>query len=473
MANTIRIEPVTRIEGHAKVTIHLDPSGEVDHAQFHVAEFRGFESFCAGRPFAEMPGIMARICGICPISHILSSAKACDALLAVDPPPGAVAQRRLLNSAQILQSHALSFFHLSSPDLLLGFDAPPAGRNLFGVFESDPDFARRGVRLRQFGQQVIEIVTGKRVHPNWGVPGGVMQAVTAGMCDQMRAWIPEAMESLEIALGRLKHLIDAHPAEVQSFGTFPSMFMGSVSSTGELDFYDGRVRITDSAGAIVADQLDPAAYADYIGEASEDSSYMKFPYYKPLGYPAGMYRVGPLARLNVASSMGTPRADAELREFKHRGRGAVIESFHYHLARVIEMIGAVERIGRILDDPDLLSSDLKTRALLNRRQGAGSCEAPRGILFHDYRVDRDGRVEAVNLLIATAQNNLALQQAVTQAARRFVHPQKLEEGMLNRVEAAVRCYDPCLSCSTHALGQMPLAIELRGPEGELRGRIAR
>lgn len=473
MTKTIRIEPVTRIEGHAKVTIHLDDSGNVANAEFHVAEFRGFESFCAGRPFPEMPGIMARICGICPISHILSSAKACDALLAVDPPPAAIAQRRLLNSAQILQSHALSFFHLSSPDLLLGFDAPPAKRNVIGLFEADPDLARRGIRLRQFGQHVIERITGKRVHPNWGVPGGVLQAVTPEIRDELAGWIPEALESTSLALERCKKIAGAWPEEVAHLGAFPSMWMGSVTAEGEADWYDGRVRLTAADGSIVADQLDPARFFDYIGEAAEASSYMKFPYYKPAGYPAGLYRVGPLARLNVATSLGTPRADAELREFKQRSTGAVNESFHYHLARCIEMLAAVERIERLLSDPVLLGTDLKARALLNRREGAGSCEAPRGILFHHYKVDRDGRIEAVNLLIATSQNNLALQRAVTQAAQRFVKPHRLEEGMLNRVEAAIRCYDPCLSCSTHALGQMPLVVELRGPDGELRAQVAR
>lgn len=464
---------MTRIEGHAKITIQLDDHGDVAGAQFHVAEFRGFETFCAGRPFSEMPGIMSRICGICPISHILSSVKACDALLGVDPPPAAIVQRRLLNAAQILQSHALSFFHLSSPDLLLGFDAPPAKRNLFGLAEMDPEFARRGIRLRQFGQEVIERITGKRVHPNWGIPGGVMHAVTREIRDSLAGWTPEALESVNLALGRCKTIIDTYPEEIEFMGSFPSMFMGSVTADGESDNYDGRVRITDATGAIVADQLDPARFFEYIGETSESSSYMKFPYYRPLGYPAGMYRVGPLARLNVATSFGTPRADAELREFKDRGKGAVCESFHFHLARVIEMLASVERIARLLDHPDLLSTDLKARALLNRREGVGSCEAPRGILFHHYQVDTDGRIEGANLLIATAQNNLALQQTVTQASKRFVKPDKLEEGMLNRVEAAVRCYDPCLSCSTHALGQMPLVIELRGPEGELRDRIAR
>lgn len=472
---TIMIQPVTRIEGHAKVTIHVNESGAVNGAQFHVVEFRGFETICKGRPYAEMPALMARICGICPISHILSSAKACDSLLGVDPPPAAKLQRRLLTAAQMLQSHALSFFHLSSPDLLLGFDAPPEKRNIYGLLETDPDFARRGIRLRQFGQRVIEAITGKRVHPNWGTPGGVLGRVSAPIRDELAAWIPEAMESVQEALQRCKRIIEQYPREVEQLGTFPSLFVGSVDPDGTLDNYDGRIRIVDAKGSIVADQLDPARYFEYFGEAAEPWSYLKVPYYKPLGYPDGMYRVGPLARLNVATRMGTEHADVELREFRKRanGSGAVCQSFHYHLARLIEMLSAVERIQLILDDPVLLSESLQARAFLNRREGAGSCEAPRGVLFHHYFVDPEGKVEKANLLIATGQNNLALNRAVEQAAKNFVDPNNLTEGMLNRVEAAVRCFDPCLSCSTHALGQMPLVLEVRGPGGELWNQIAR
>ncbi|HUJ21033.1 MAG TPA: Ni/Fe hydrogenase subunit alpha [Bryobacteraceae bacterium] len=474
MAERILIHPVTRIEGHAKISIWVNDAGEVESAQFHVTEFRGFEKICEGRPLHEMPGLMARVCGICPVSHVLASSKAGDALLGVEVPPAAVKQRRLANYAQVLQSHALSFFHLSAPDMLLGMDSAPEKRNVFGLIEHDADFARRGIRLRQFGQRVIELVGGKRIHPGWSVPGGVQNAVSVSARDEIAGWIPEAFESLRIALDRIKSLFDPFREEIEHIGNFPSLFLGTVNDDGALEYYDGVIRIVDSEGNIVADGLNPLRYHTYLAEASEEWSFMKFPFYKPLGYPGGKYRVGPLARLNVATSAGTPRADRELREFKQRGKGAVCQSFHYHLARLIEMLHAVERIEEIVADPELLSEDVRTKAIPNRREGIGSCEAPRGTLFHHYWVDADGVVRKANLLIATAQNNLAMNQSVEQTARHFVAPRQLREGMLNRVEAAIRCYDPCLSCSTHALGRMPLVIELRDRHsGSLIDRVER
>ena len=473
MSERIVIHPVTRIEGHAKISIFVDDAGEIDSAQFHVTEFRGFEKICEGRPFHEMPGLMSRICGICPVSHILSSAKAGDELLGVEVPPAAVLQRRLINYGQILQSHALSFFHLSSPDLLLGFDSEPARRNIFGLLQEDPDFARRGIRLRKFGQRIIELLGGKRIHPAWGIAGGVTQALGAQERAEIATGVPEALESVKNGLARLKSLLDGFREEVEHIGNFPSLFLGTVTRTGELEYYDGVIRMVDAEGNIVADSLDPKRYHTYLGEACEESSYMKFPFYKPLGYPGGMYRVGPLARLNVARSTGTPLADRELREFKHRGEGAVCQSFHYHLARLIEMLHSVERIEEIASDPELLGENVRANAGQNRNEGIGSCEAPRGTLFHHYEVDDQGRVSKANLLIATAQNNLAINKTVEQTARRFVNPRSLAEGMLNRVEAGVRCYDPCLSCSTHAIGQMPLVAEVRNLRGEILATVRR
>ena len=467
MAERIVIQPVTRIEGHAKISIYLDDTGAVESAQFHVTEFRGFEKLCEGRPFHEMPGLMSRICGICPVSHVLASSKAGDAILGVEVPQAAVLQRRLVNYAQVLQSHALSFFHLSSPDLLLGMDSPPEKRNLFGLLENHLEFARRGIRLRQFGQRIIELVGGKRIHPAWGAPGGVLTAMNAASREEIRGWIPEALASMHLALGRLKGLLDSFAPEIEHIGNFPTLFLGLVSPEGNLEYYDGLIRIVDAEGNLLADGLDPHRYATFLGEASEEWSYMKFPYYKPLGYPGGMYRVGPLARLNVAKSAGTRLADRELHEFKQRSAGGVCQSFHYHLARLIEMLHAIERIDELTDDPELLGEHVRAKAGQNRREGIGCCEAPRGTLFHHYQVNDSGLIEKVNLLIATSQNNLAMNQAVEQTARYFVSSRTLQEGMLNRVEAAIRCFDPCLSCSTHALGHMPLAVELRDSRGHL------
>ena len=473
MAERILISPVTRIEGHAKISIYVDDAGEIEGAQFHVVELRGFEKFAQGRPFHEMPGLMARTCGICPVSHVLAGSKAGDALLGVAPPAAAQKQRRLMNYAQHLQSHALSFFHLSSPDFLLGFDSDPARRNILGLADADPGFARRGIRLRQFGQRIIELLGGRRIHPPFSAPGGMTRALEQAELDEIKAWIPEACESVKLALTRFKKLVDEYPAEIEHIGNFPTLFMGLVNRYGELELYDGVIRFVDGEGNVVADGLDPARYHTYIGEACEEWSYMKFPYYKPLGYPGGMYRVGPLARLNVCNATGTALADRELREFRQRGRGAVCASFYYHWARLIEMLHAVERIEELAADPDILNRQVRARAGQNHNEGVGACEAPRGTLFHHYEVDGGGLVRRANLLIATGQNNLAMNKAVEQTARRFLRPDNVTEGALNRVEAAIRCFDPCLSCATHAAGRWPLVVEFRRRSGGLVSRVAR
>jgi NAD-reducing hydrogenase large subunit len=469
MSRQILIQPVTRIEGHAKISIQLDDAGAVESARFHVAEFRGFEKLCEGRPFQEMPGLMARVCGICPTSHILASSKAGDMLLGVEIPPAAAKQRRLLNYAQVLQSHALSYFHLSSPDLLLGMDAPAAERNIFNLARHEEDFVRRGIRLRQFGQRVIELAGGKKIHPGWSGPGGVHHRFTAEQRDEILAGVPEATRSVLTALERLKGVLDSFRAEIEYLGNFPSLFLGTVNEDGSLEFYDGSIRIVDARGNLIAEGLDPARYFTYLSEASEEDSFMKFPFYQPFGYPHGHYRVGPLARLNVAKSAGSPRAERELREFKQRAEGPICESFHYHLARLIEMLHCVERIEELMADAELFGEQIQAKASLNRREGIGSCEAPRGTLFHHYWVDEEGRMTRANLLIATAQNKQAMNLAVDQAARYFLKlGGDFAEGILNRLEASIRCYDPCLSCSTHALGQMPLIVEIIAPDGSIK-----
>src|SRR5208337_1914614 len=269
MAQQILIDPVTRIEGHAKITIQLDDAGKVSDARFHVAVFRGFEKFCEGRPLWEMPGITARICGICPVSHLLASAKAGDKILAVTIPPAANKLRRLMNLGQIVQSHALSFFHLSGPDLILGMDSDPVCRNIFGLIAAEPEFARRGIRLRQYGQEIIELLGGKKIHPAWSVPGGVRASLPEGGREHIRSRLDEAMATAQLALGRFKTLLDRFHEEAISFGDFPSLYMGLVSPEGNWEHYDGKLRFVDSDGQMVADHVDPAAYQDYIGEAVE------------------------------------------------------------------------------------------------------------------------------------------------------------------------------------------------------------
>jgi NAD-reducing hydrogenase large subunit len=474
VARRIVIDPVTRIEGHAKISIFLDGAGNVSDAEFHVVEFRGFEKFCEGRPYAEMPGITPRICGICPVSHLLASAKAGDAIMAVNIPPAADKLRRLMNLGQIVQSHALSFFHLSAPDFLLGWDTPQPQRNVFGLIAANADLARAGIRLRQFGQEIIEILGGKKIHPAWAVPGGVRSPLTEEGRARIRAWLPEAYATTKIAFELFKKTLDSHKREIQIFGNFQSLFMGLVEPDGTWEHHGGKLRFTDSSGSVIADQLDPKKYYEYIGEAVQSSSYLKSPYYIPLGFPEGMYRVGPLARLNVAEQMGTPKADVELKKFKKLGRGAVTSSFLYHYARLIEILASLERIEAYMDDADLLSEDLRADAGINSLRGVGVSEAPRGTLFHDYTVDRDGLLRKVNLIVATGQNNLAMNRTVAQIARHYIKGgDQIPEPLLNRIEHGIRCYDPCLSCSTHAVGQMPLHVQLIGPDGGVVNETAR
>jgi NAD-reducing hydrogenase large subunit len=469
----ITIDPVTRIEGHAKITIHLGESGQVERTQFHVTQVRGFEKFVEGRPFYEMPGITSRICGICPVSHLLASAKACDAIMAVRIPPTAVLLRELIHCAQFVQSHALSFFHLSAPDLLLGMDADPAKRNILGLIEKRPELARDGIELRKFGQNIIERLAKERVHPSWIVPGGVNAPLESDVRDEILTGLPDARAIAMRTLDLFKRILDRFPEEIESFGTTPTMYAGLVDSSGGLQLYDGVIRIKDREGAVVASGVEAADYANIIGEASMSDSYLKAPYYKPAGYPAGVYRVGPLARLNVADRCGTPNADAERNEYRQRFGNVVHSSFHYHYARLIEIVYALERIRGILETSGVLDTHVRARAQVNSLEGVGIAEAPRGILIHHYKVDENGAMKWANLIIATGHNNLAMNLAIEQVSKRFVNGNKLEEGMLNRVSAVVRAFDPCLSCSTHAGGLVPLRIQLVGPDGTMLDELRR
>lgn len=473
MIDPIVINPVTRIEGHAKITVHLNDAGEVDTARFHVVEFRGFEKFCEGRYFAELPEITSRICGICPVSHILASAKACDAIIGVELSPTAKMLRELMHMGQLTQSHALSFFHLSSPDMLLGFDSDPVARNIMGVIAEHPELARRGIRLRKFGQEVIRHVGGRRIHAESAVPGGMNHALTESARKELLEALPEAFETAQVAIDILNRYLDDNKEATETFARFNTNYLALVRPDGALEHYDGRLRYVDTDGEIIYDQVRCEDYLDYVAEASEDWSYLKFPYIKQIGYPHGIYRVGPLARLNVCDRIPTPRAEMLFQEWRKRQHGPQPGSFHYHSARLIEIVYALERIERMLDDPQVTATDVCRPGRARNREGVGCIEAPRGTLFHHYWVDPEGRVEKVNLVVATGHNNLAMNQAVTSVAKQYVKADRLEEGMLNRVEAAIRCYDPCLSCSTHAYGQMPMEIELIAADGKVMDRLVR
>ena len=469
----ITIEPVTRIEGHAKITIHVNDDGKVEKAYFHVNEFRGFEKFSEGRPFFEMIQITPRICGICPVSHHLAAAKACDAVIGVRPPRTANLLRELMHMGQMIQSHAMHFFMLAGPDLLLGFDADPAIRNVAGLIQGNPVLAKKAIRARAFGQGIIRKLGGKSVHPLFAVPGGVNGALKLETRDEILAEIDPVLEILKAGMDIAKGWFEMNKGLMSKFAVFPTGYMGMVDKEGALQLYDGSIRLIDSNGRQLEEFL-AEDYLDIICEHVEDWSYLKFPYYKKMGWPDGVYRVGPLGRLNVAQKITTPLANKEFKNFKALNNGKPVEgTLWYHYARLIECVYAVERAREILLDPDILLEDLVTDSNQYAGEGVGVIEAPRGTLFHHYKTDENGILTKVNLIVATGHNNYAMSKSVEMVAKAFVDGKKLTEGMLNRVEAAVRAHDPCLSCSTHAIGSMPMDIQLLDTQGRIIDRVQR
>jgi NAD-reducing hydrogenase large subunit len=470
MDRRIVIEPVTRIEGHGKVTILLDDSGNPKQARLHVTQLRGFEKFVEGRLFWEMPVIMPRICGICPVSHHLAAVKAADVILGVDLPPTAKKLRKLLHMAQLVQSHALHFFHLASPDFLFGMDADPAKRNVMGLIAEAPEIATKGVMLRAFGQKIIEEFGDKRVHPQAALPGGMRKALSRAKRDEFLGQVDGVLADCRFALDLYKDYAGKNPELVRSFASFPSAYMGLIDEKGNVEYYDGKLRFRNNDGSILQDNVAPEAYLSVIAEEVEDWSYLKFPFYKDLGYPAGMYRVGPLGRINVADGCATPLADAEFREFRKNSHNGIRQgSMDFHHARLIELLNCAEELKQLLEDPGICGTDIRCMAdRVRNREGVGVIEAPRGTLLHHYWVDQSGKIEKANLIVSTGHNNLAMNQAIGEVAREYIKDGKVTEGILNRVEVAIRCYDPCLSCSSHAYGQMPLEIAICGADGKVR-----
>ena len=476
---TIKIDGITRVEGHGKITIQLDDKGIVQDAHLHIAQFRGFEKFCEGRPFSEMPSLTARICGICPTSHLLAGAKACDEIMGVRIPETGEKLRRVVHLAQMAQSHALSFFHLSSPDFLLGWDSDPAERNVFGLAAVHPAVALDGIRLRKWGQHVIEILGGKRIHTPWIVPGGVSEALTAEKRDEILKGLPEAMDIATRTLAFFQGIVSKFADEAATFSNFPSMFMGITRKDGNLCLYgsrrrnEGWLKVIDSYGNTVVDHVQPEDYATVVGENVDESSWMKPTYYRPNGFQEGLYRVGPAARLNLAKQCGTPLADKALADFRKAYGNVVSSSFHNHYARLIEIIFALERINEILEDRSILDTDVRAEAKANETEGVGIVEAPRGTLIHHYKVDKNGMMTGANLIVATAHNTQAMNKGLRQAADKFISGKTVTEGMLNRMEGVIRSFDPCLSCATHADGTMALVVDILNADGSLQQRVGR
>jgi len=464
-AEKITIEPVTRIEGHAKVTIHMSDDGSVDHAYFHVNEFRGFEKFCEGRMFFEMPQITPRICGICPVSHHLASAKVGDRLMGVEPPRPASLLRELMHMGQIIQSHGMHFFELAGPDLILGFDADPATRNVVGLIGANPDLTVRAVELRKYGQDIIYQVGGRRIHPNFAVPGGVNRALTQERRDHMLEGLDHSIETTQIGIQLIKDWADANIEDIEKFAVFHTGYMGLVTPENGLELYDGDVRLVDKDGKEL-ELFSAQNYLDVVSEHVEDWSYLKFPYYKKMGWPDGVYRVGPLGRLNEVDKIDTPLAQEEFKTYRQLNDGKpVYHTLYYHYARLIETLFALEKTQELLEDPDLMGKDILNKSHDLKGEAVGVIEAPRGTLFHHYQINPNGQLEKVNLIVSTGHNNWAMSKAVDSVAKTYVKGPEVQEGMLNRVEAAIRAYDPCLSCSTHAIGQMPIIIDVIDPNG--------
>lgn len=465
----IVINPVTRIEGHGKVTIHLDGKGRVEQARFHIIEFRGFERFVQGRFYWEAPVIVQRLCGICPVSHHLCAAKATDVIVGADKLTAtAEKMRRLMHYGQTYQSHALHFFHLASPDLLFGFDAPVAKRNVIGVIREYPDAAKKAVLMRKFGQEVIKATAGKKIHGTSAIPGGINKNLSIQErdflrkdADTMLAW---AIEGLELC----KKVVHADVERLLAFGTFESNFLSIVREDGCLDLYDGKLRAKDADGKLIFDQVAPADYLDYIREEVRPWSYMKFPFIFKLGKEKGWYRVGPLARINNCDYIDTPVAEKERAEFMALGKGRPIHStMAYHWARMIETVHAAEKIKELLNDPDLQGTQLTVQGK-RRNRGVAWIEAPRGTLFHHYEVNDLDQITRANLIVSTTNNNEAMNRVVQVVAKQHLEGKKeITEGLLNHIEVGIRAYDPCLSCATHALGRMRLHVQLFGPDGRL------
>jgi NAD-reducing hydrogenase large subunit len=470
----IVIDPVTRVEGHGKVTLLLDDDNHVQQARLHIVEFRGFERFIQGRPYWELPVLVQRLCGICPVSHHLAAAKAIDQLVGVDPenlPPTADKLRRLLHFGQVLQSHALHFFHLASPDLLFGFDSDVSKRNVIAVLQEHTELGLRGVKLRKFGQEVIRMVAGKRVHGSSAIAGGVNKSLTKEERDYLLADVDQMIAWSEQSVALIEKVHYSNKAFHDEFATIKSSYMGMVGKDGALELYHGGLRAKNADGNTIFDQVDYREYNSYIHEEVRSWSYMKFPYFLSLGKQEGWYRVGPLARVNVCDYISTPKAEAARQLFVKLSDDAMIHStLAYHWARLIEMLHCAEAIKDLLHDADIMGDDLVTTGI-KRFEGVGVIEAPRGTLFHHYQIDENDIVTKANLIVSTTSNNQAMNESVRQVAATYLDGLEITEPLLNHLEVAIRAYDPCLSCATHALGKMPLEVELVNAQGQVVNQV--
>ncbi len=470
----IAIDPVSRVEGHGKVTLLLGADGKVQQARLHIVEFRGFERFIQGRPYWEVPVMVQRLCGICPVSHHLAASKALDVVVgATKLSATAERVRRLMHYGQMLQSHALHFFHLASPDLLFGFDSEASRRNIVGLAQAEPELARHGVLLRKFGQECIRVTAGKRVHGTGSVPGGVNKRVTKAERDELQAALPAVLRYARAGVALVQRLHAMNSELYESFGTIRSPLLSLVGPGGRLEFYEGLLRAKDADGKTLLDGVDPKAYRAHLDEEVRGWTYMKFPYLLALGKERGWYKVGPLARVQNCDVIHTPLAEAERQAFRAVHGGALVHApLFSHWARLIELLHAAEVIEELLRDEALLGEPTVTTGE-RVGEGVGVIEAPRGTLIHHYKVDGNDVVTLCNLIVSTTHNNQAMNEAVRVVAAQYLDGHEPTEALLNHVEVAIRSFDPCLSCATHALGRMPLELEVVDEAGARVGLLRR
>ena len=482
MAQKITIEPVTRVEGHGKVTIHIDDNGQINQTRLHIVEFRGFERFVQGRPYWEAPVLVQRLCGICPVSHHLAAAKALDVIVGAGTGEGLTPtgekMRRLMHYGQIFQSHSLHFFHLASPDLLFGVNADPAIRNVIGVALEHKDIAVQGVMMRKFGQEIIKATAGKKIHGTGAIPGGINKCLTIEERDSFLKGtdpmnIDKMIEWSHAALDLFKDYHKKNKDFIDNFSNFPSNHLSLVRKDGALDLYHGVLRAIDKDGNKILHDVDCQKYLDYIDEEVRSWSYMKFPYLKEYGKQNGWYTVGPLARMNTADFIPTPLAQKEFEIYKAYTKGKPNHmSMHMHWARLIEILHSAEMMKELLNDPDIVNGENLVTKGNKTNEGIGLLEAPRGTLFHHYRINNNDQITMANLIVSTTNNNQPMNNAVEIVAKSYMTGQKeITEGMMNAVEVAIRAYDPCLSCATHALGKMPLEISIYDNNNNLIDRM--
>jgi len=468
------VDPVSRVEGHGKVTLLLDENNKVQQARLHIVEFRGFERFIQGRPYWELPVLVQRLCGICPVSHHLAAAKAIDQLVGIDPenlPVSADKLRRLLHFGQVMQSHALHFFHLSSPDLLFGFESEISKRNIIAVLTDYPDIGLQGVKLRKYGQEVIRMVSGKRIHGTGAIAGGMNKSLTKAERDYLLEDIDQMIAWAAGSVALIKKVHCSNLPYYDDFATIRTNYLGLTKPDGALELYHGGIRAKNDKGETILDHFDYCNYNDIIHEEVRSWTYMKFPYLLSLGKEDGWYRVGPLARVNNCDYINTPLAEAARVEFKaHTGEAMVHSTLAFHWTRLIEVLHCAESIKELLHDPDIMGHDLVAQGE-RRFEGIGVIEAPRGTLFHHYQVDENDIVTKANLIVSTTSNNMAMNESVRQVAAEYLSGRELTEPLLNNLEVAIRAYDPCLSCATHAVGKMPLQLELVDAQGQLIDKL--